>query len=89
MNQEPRRARALGCKLLQRSDDACLMGTILAQVFLNKIKFSKEINAFLLSSQKSHTKNLTFAEQAFLSCNCRVRYEKTLRQLRAYPGKQA
>jgi len=40
--QGPRRERALDRHLLQASGDACLMGRMLPQVFLNKINFPKE-----------------------------------------------
>jgi hypothetical protein len=41
--RRPRRRRALDRYLLQASGDACLMGTMLPQVFLNKINFPMEI----------------------------------------------
>jgi len=52
---------------------------MLSQLFLNKIKFPKEINAFLFPSQKSHTVDGPFDEHDFLSCNGHGWLGKTVR----------
>jgi hypothetical protein len=79
-NRAPCRRTPVGLRASAALESAYLMGFMVPQSKLSTGKFSKEIKDFFVSSQKSHDKKSTLAEQYFQPFNAHKRHEKTKRQ---------